>query len=306
MLPGGGVLHAPGVLPLTPSLYQQGYPVFKDATCIPAYAFCTSDACVNDAEFEDDITLDGLAKLKSIGTEAFAHFQGKLTITGAYPSLVGFPTLAFWYASNPASVIAIDCRGATWSSHGTTFQYFDGRHTVAGESRVCATTTTTVTATITTTTFTTSTSASTVPTTTSNTTITPTTVTATTAAASGSGTGSTPPTKAVTVPSNTTAAPTGPTTSTPDVSSDASKDDPSSSAGQTAGAVVCVLVLVLLIVGALWWIRDKEAIRAQIAMEELGHAGAAIEMMDNPMGRPAGVRFNFAFARLAAEWAVVV
>jgi hypothetical protein len=114
MLPGGGVLHAPGVVPLTPSLYQQEYPAYKDATCIPDYAFCQNTGdnsyCEVGTAFTGDVVLNGLEHLKSVGYRAFQNFKGKLTIQGSFlPGLRLVATLSPY--SRTASVgLSLTCQ----------------------------------------------------------------------------------------------------------------------------------------------------------------------------------------------------
>ena len=76
-----------GGLALTPEVYSQGFAAYKDATCIPDYAFCQSTvACASSpgSSFTGDVILENMEKLTYVGVGAFQNFKGKVAISGSF------------------------------------------------------------------------------------------------------------------------------------------------------------------------------------------------------------------------------
>lgn len=92
---------------------------------------------------DSSVTLGGadVDALEGVGIGAFLSFKGTLTIHGSFPE---WREIGFWAFKNVAgtgSVVAIQCRGATWSVGFGVFDGFKGLHNDDGESRACADTT---------------------------------------------------------------------------------------------------------------------------------------------------------------------
>ena len=131
-------------LALTPALYAEGRAAYQGATCIPDWAFCQStyytDECAGGRAFgTGDVVLADLLLLESIGYRAFNYFAGRVQLTGSFPALVKVGAGAFYQHSNPASEVAIQCRGTVWSIGTSAFYSFSGDHTfTAGEGCSCS------------------------------------------------------------------------------------------------------------------------------------------------------------------------
>lgn len=100
-----------GGLALTPTLYLEGYPAYKDVECIPNRAFChaVSSLCVA-ADFIKDIKLEGLEKLQYVDDNAFEQYAGKIEFVGAFPALKRIDPSAFNNAGTVDSIV--DLSGA--------------------------------------------------------------------------------------------------------------------------------------------------------------------------------------------------
>ena len=95
--------------------YNQGYDTYKDAVCIPDYAFCQNpsaeSACAGSPglTFKGDVVLDGMTKLVDVGVCAFYGFNGKLTIPDLRVKVIGYS--AFRSASNTGSSVTLKGAG---------------------------------------------------------------------------------------------------------------------------------------------------------------------------------------------------
>ena len=122
-------------LALTPDLYSQGYEKFKDATCIPDYAFCTNTSgCAGSPGllFTGDVNLTNMGQLVYVGISAFNSFKGKLSITGSFPKLKEIKPGAFQDASNAYSSITLDGVAALEMVGDRAFHSFKGKMAMTG------------------------------------------------------------------------------------------------------------------------------------------------------------------------------
>ena len=129
--PGGG-------LALTPALYAQGYNAFKNAVCIPDYAFCTERGvlCPDNSPgltYQGDVTLISMGQLVYVGTEAFSGFRGTLTMNGSFPKWKAIGTEAFASFQKNASSIVLDGASSSLETMGYgVFDHFRGRLSAVG------------------------------------------------------------------------------------------------------------------------------------------------------------------------------
>ena len=129
--PGGG-------LALTPALYAQGYNAFKNAVCIPDYAFCTERGvlCPDNSPgltYQGDVTLISMGQLVYVGTEAFSGFRGTLTMNGSFPKWKAVGTWAFASFQENASSIVLDGASSSLETMGYgVFDHFRGRLSAVG------------------------------------------------------------------------------------------------------------------------------------------------------------------------------
>lgn len=128
--PGGG-------LALTPALYAQGYNAFKNAVCIPDYAFCvTGGLCPDNSPgltYQGDVTLISMGQLVYVGTEAFSGFRGTLTMNGSFPKWKAIGTEAFASFQKNASSIVLDGASSSLEMMGYgVFDHFRGRLSAVG------------------------------------------------------------------------------------------------------------------------------------------------------------------------------
>ena len=129
-----------GALALTPDLYAKGYDAYKYAVCIPNGAFCNfdlGDYCAGSPGLTfagNNVTLENLEYLVSVGTSAFLDFKGTLTFRGAFPRLGWIGSYGFWSAGDFASVVELEGRavGALEQIGADAFQDFSGKVAITG------------------------------------------------------------------------------------------------------------------------------------------------------------------------------
>ena len=108
-----------GGLALTPALYEQGYEAYKDAVCVPDYAFCQRPFgdCPDSpgfTSFRGDVNLTNMGQLEYVGAYAFYQFGardintgGKVIFQGSFPKLKRLKKSAFHMGMSTDSLVKI-------------------------------------------------------------------------------------------------------------------------------------------------------------------------------------------------------
>jgi len=108
----------------------------------PQWKEIGNDAFNSAGTANSKIILDGIdgdgGAFETVGSNAFNSFKGTIVITGLFPKWSSIGYAAFYYASNTNNVVAIQCRGDTWSVDDKAFYAFKGAHNAEGEVCKCS------------------------------------------------------------------------------------------------------------------------------------------------------------------------